>query len=189
MKKTEDIIERLAADLRPVPAFALERRLAFAALPALGVSLLLMFIILGPRGDMRDAVSEPAFWVKSFYNALLAMVAFFAVRRLARPEGERSCLFVGIAVIVSAMAVMAFVQLGFALPEAYRRLILGSSALHCPLLIVAFSVPVFLRILPLSNDLLLPIPPWQVLLRDLRPERPEPGSIPGSAAKTAWPSC
>ncbi|CDI09239.1 NrsF family protein [Agrobacterium pusense] len=143
MKKTEDIIERLAADLRPVPAFALERRLAFAALPAIGVSLLLMFIILGPRGDMRDAVSEPAFWVKSFYNALLAMVAFFAVRRLARPEGERRCLFVGIAVIVSAMAVMAFVQLGFALPEAYRRLILGSSALHCPLLIVAFSVPVF----------------------------------------------
>lgn len=82
MKKTEDIIERLAADLRPVPAFALERRLAFAALPALGVSLLLMFIILGPRGDMRDAVSEPAFWVKSFYNALLAMVAF---------RGQASC--------------------------------------------------------------------------------------------------
>ncbi|CUX17911.1 MULTISPECIES: NrsF family protein [Agrobacterium] len=144
MRKTEDIIDQLAGDLKPVRAFALERRLAFVALPALGVSLLLMVVILGLRSDMNDAMTEPGFWVKSAYNVLLAVTAFFAVMRLARPDGDRGGLFAWLAVIFVAMAVIAFVQLGFAVPGTYRTLILGSSALHCPFLIVAFALPLFI---------------------------------------------
>lgn len=144
MRKTEDIIDQLAGDLKPVRAFALERRLAFVALPALGVSLLLMVVILGLRSDMNDAMTEQGFWVKSAYNALLAVTAFFAVMRLARPDGDRGGLFAWLAVIFVAMAVIAFVQLGFAVPGTYRTLILGSSALHCPFLIVAFALPLFI---------------------------------------------
>nr|WP_210305535.1 NrsF family protein [Agrobacterium tumefaciens] len=134
----------MAGDLKPVRAFALERRLAFAALPALGVSLLLMVVILGLRSDMNDAMTEPGFWVKSAYNAVLAVAAFFALMRLARPEGDRGGLFAWLAVIFVAMAVIALVQLGFAVPGTYRTLILGSSALHCPFLIVAFALPLFI---------------------------------------------
>ncbi|RRN68718.1 NrsF family protein [Agrobacterium deltaense] len=144
MRKTEDIIDQLAGDLKPVRAFALERRLALAALPALGVSLLLMVVILGLRSDMNDAMTEPGFWVKSAYNFLLAVTAFFAVMRLARPDGDRGGLFAWLAVIFVAMAVIALVQLGFAVPGTYRTLILGSSALHCPFLIVAFALPLFI---------------------------------------------
>ncbi|MCZ7496889.1 NrsF family protein [Agrobacterium sp. 16-172Ci] len=144
MRKTEDIIDQLAGDLKPVRAFALERRLAFVALPALGVSLLLMVVILGLRSDMNDAMTEPGFWVKSAYNVLLAVTAFFAVMRLARPDGDRGGLFAWLAVIFVAMAVIALVQLGFAVPGTYRTLILGSSALHCPFLIVAFALPLFI---------------------------------------------
>ncbi|KJF68422.1 NrsF family protein [Rhizobium nepotum] len=144
MRKTDDIIDQLAGDLKPVPAFALERRLALAALPAMGVSLLLMLVILGLRGDMNDALTEVGFWIKSAYNALLALIAFLAVNRLARPDGDSGRIFVWLAVIFAAMAAIALVQLGFAFPEDYRALILGSSALHCPFLIVAFALPVFL---------------------------------------------
>ncbi|MES5043828.1 NrsF family protein [Rhizobium nepotum] len=144
MRKTDNIIDQLAGDLKPVPAFALERRLALAALPAMGVSLLLMLVILGLRGDMNDALTEVGFWIKSAYNALLALTAFLAVNRLARPDGDSGCIFVWLAVIFAAMAAIALVQLGFAFPEDYRALILGSSALHCPFLIVAFALPVFL---------------------------------------------
>lgn len=144
MRKTEDIIDRLAGDLRPVPVSALERRLLLAVLPALCISLLLMFVILGLRSDMDDAFTELGFWIKSAYNAVLAVVAFLAVRRLARPDGDRGCFFALLAVIFVAMAAIAFVQLGFALPGSYRTLILGSSALHCPFLIVAFAFPMFL---------------------------------------------
>nr|WP_210348411.1 NrsF family protein [Agrobacterium burrii] len=134
----------MAGDLKPVAAFATERRLALAALPALGVSLLLMLVILGLRGDMDDALSELGFWIKSAYNALLAVAAFVAVRRLARPDGDSGLFFVWLAVIFIAMAAIALVQLGFAVPSSYAALILGSSALHCPFLIVAFALPVFL---------------------------------------------
>lgn len=144
MRKTEDIIEQLAGDLKPVPVFSLERRLALAALPALGVSLLLMLVILGLRSDMNAAVAEPGFWVKSAYNALLALAAFLAVRRLARPEGDGGGLLAWLVVIFIAMAAIALIQLGFAVPGTYRTLILGSSALHCPFLIVAFALPLFL---------------------------------------------
>lgn len=91
MRKTEDIIDQLAGDLRPVPVSALERRLLLAVLPALCISLLLMFVILGLRSDMDDALTELGFWIKSAYNAVLAVVAFLAVRRLARPDGDRGC--------------------------------------------------------------------------------------------------
>ncbi|MBO9656298.1 NrsF family protein [Agrobacterium sp. SOY23] len=144
MRKTEDIIEQLAGDLKPVPVFSLERRLALAALPALAVSLLLMLVILGLRSDMNAAVAEPGFWVKSAYNALLALAAFLAVRRLARPEGDGGGLLAWLVVIFIAMAAIALIQLGFAVPGTYRTLILGSSALHCPFLIVAFALPLFL---------------------------------------------
>ncbi len=144
MRKTEDIIEQLASGLKPVPALSLERRLALAVLPGLGVSLLLMLAILGPRVDMHEALTELGFWIKSAYNALLALTAFFAVGRLTRPEGNSGCLFVWLALIFVVMAAIALVQLGFAFPDNYRTLVLGSSALHCPFLIVAFALPVFL---------------------------------------------
>lgn len=144
MRNTDDIIDQLAGDLKPVPAFALERRLALAAVPAIFVSLLLMLFILGLRGDMDAALTEVGFWIKSAYNALLAIIAFVAVRRLARPDGESGWLFAWLAVIFVAMAAIALVQLGFALPGNYGALIMGSSALHCPFLIVAFGLPIFL---------------------------------------------
>ncbi len=115
MRKTEDIIEQLASGLKPVPALALERRLALAVLPALGVSLLLMLATLGPRVDMHDALTELGFWIKSAYNALLALTAFFAVGRLTRPEGNSGCLFVWLAVIFVVMAAIALVQSGVCL--------------------------------------------------------------------------
>jgi hypothetical protein len=110
----------------------------------MGISLLLMLVILGLRGDMNDALTEVGFWIKSAYNALLALIAFLAVNRLARPDGDSGRIFVWLAVIFAMMAAIALVQLGFAFPEDYRALILGSSALHCPFLIVAFALPVFL---------------------------------------------
>ena len=144
MKKTDDLIESLTRDLKPVSAHALERRLMFAALPALCVSLLLLFMFFSLRGDMAEMWAEPVFWVKSAYNALLSIIAFAALVRLARPDGERGSFFALVALTFITMAVIALVQLGFAVPDTYSVLILGSSALHCPVLIVAFSLPVFL---------------------------------------------
>lgn len=159
MKKTDDIIEILTRDLQPVAAHALERRLLFAVFPALCVSLLLLLVFLGLRSDMIEARTELAFWIKSAYNALLAAIAFVAFIRMSRPDGDRGYFFVWVSLVLAAMAAIALVQLGFAVPDAYRTLIIGSSALHCPILIVAFALPVFLANLSALRRVAAPASP------------------------------
>lgn len=143
MKKTDDIIDSLVKDLEPVPPRALERRLVLGVLPALAVSLALMLAIVGLRVDMSEALMLPVFWIKSAYNALLAIAAFLAVCHLARPDGSEGRFFPAAAVIFGAMAMIAGIQLMMSPAETYPVLILGSSALHCPFLIFAFALPVF----------------------------------------------
>jgi hypothetical protein len=141
--KTDDIIERLAGDLTPVPRNALRRRFALGIMPALGLSLLLMLLVLGPRVDMPDVLMLPVFWIKSAYNALIAIAAFLAVYRLSRPDGSEGRFFGWLALIFAAMAAVAAIQLMMAPAETYPVLIFGSSALHCPLLILGFAIPIY----------------------------------------------
>ncbi|WP_431674538.1 NrsF family protein [Rhizobium leguminosarum] len=144
MRETEDVIDSLVRDLKPVPRHALERRFALAILPALAFSLLLMLIVLGLRTDMAQALMLPVFWIKSAYNALLAIAAFAAVYRLSRPDGSEGRFFGIAAAIILALAVMAAVQLALSPAASYPVLVLGSSALHCPLLIFAFAMPILI---------------------------------------------
>nr|WP_064247421.1 NrsF family protein [Rhizobium leguminosarum]OAP94655.1 hypothetical protein A4U53_20695 [Rhizobium leguminosarum] len=144
MRETEDVIDSLVRDLKPVPRHALERRFALAILPALAVSLLLMLIVVGLRTDMAQALMLPVFWIKSAYNALLAIAAFAAVYRLSRPDGSEGRFFGIAAAIILALAVMAIIQLALSPAASYPMLVLGSSALHCPLLILAFAMPILI---------------------------------------------
>jgi hypothetical protein len=143
VRKTDDIIDSLVGDLKPVPRHALEKRFAIGILPALAVSLVLMLAVLGPRIDMAEALMLPVFWIKSAYNALLAIAALLTAYHLARPDGSRGRFFQVAAAIVATMAVIAMIQLMVSPVETYRKLIIGSSALHCPLLIFLFALPVF----------------------------------------------
>jgi hypothetical protein len=144
VRETDDVIDSLVRDLKPVPRHALERRFALAILPALAVSLLLMLIVVGLRTDMAQALMLPVFWIKSAYNALLAIAAFAAVYRLSRPDGSEGRFFGIAAAIILALAVMAIIQLALSPAASYPVLVLGSSALHCPLLIFAFAMPILI---------------------------------------------
>nr|WP_305038080.1 DUF1109 domain-containing protein [Neorhizobium galegae] len=132
----------MVGDLKPVPRRALARRFATGVLPALAMSLVLMLATLGLRIDMAEALMLPVFWIKSAYNVLLAITAFLAAYQLARPDGSRGRFFQFAAAIVAIMAVVAIGQLMMSPAETYRSLIIGSSALHCPLLIFLFALPV-----------------------------------------------
>lgn len=142
MRKTDNIIDSLVGELKPVPRHALARRFASGVLPALAVSLVLMLAVLGLRLDMAEALMLPVFWIKSAYNVLLAIAAFLAAYHLARPDGSRGRFFQVAAAIVVIMAMVAVGQLMMSPAETYRSLIIGSSALHCPLLIFLFALPV-----------------------------------------------
>ncbi|SEI11703.1 hypothetical protein SAMN05216228_101331 [Rhizobium tibeticum] len=143
MTKTDDIIESLVSDLKPVPRNAPWRRFALCIVPALGLSLLLMLTILGLRVDMPEVLMLPVFWIKSTYNALIAVAAFLTLYQLSRPDGSEGRFFGLLTTIFAGMAAVAAIQLMMAPIETYRALILGSSARHCPLLIFGFAMPVY----------------------------------------------
>ncbi|MBW6422865.1 DUF1109 domain-containing protein [Rhizobium sp. XQZ8] len=143
MRDTDDIINSLASGLKPVKRDALRGRFLMGVLPALFVSLLLMLTIVGLRIDMAQALMLPVFWIKSAYNALIAITALWATYHLARPDGSQGRFFKTLAAIFLAMAIVAAIQLMVAPPQTYNHMIFGSSALHCPFLIFGFALPIF----------------------------------------------
>ncbi len=143
MSRTDDLIETLVSDLKPVSPRAFPRGFVTAISVSLAISLLLMLTLAGLRVDFPGAFTLPAFWMKSAYNFLIAIAALAAVYRIARPDGKAGPIFREIGVVVVVMALAAVSQLALSPPEAHRSLILGRSALHCPFLIFAFAVPIF----------------------------------------------
>lgn len=155
---TDDLIARLAADLRPVPRHAMLIRLVAAWLPALVLSALLMWFWLGPRADLATAPTTMMFWTKFGYTLVLAAFGGVATLALARPDGRIRWPWIAALIVLAALVIGAFWQLARATPDNMMPLIVGSSNLVCPAYIVALSLPILAASL------------WT--LRQLAPTRP-----------------
>ena len=142
MTKTDDIIETLVGDLRPVPGHLLPRRFALAVVSTLTLSLLLMVTLGGLRADLPTAAVLPVFWIKFAYNALIALAALAALYRIARPDGSPGAVFRQVGVVLTAMSVISLFQFALTPADGHRGLILGHSAVRCPFLIVAYAMPI-----------------------------------------------
>ncbi|HEY4199298.1 MAG TPA: DUF1109 domain-containing protein [Devosiaceae bacterium] len=147
---TDNLIDALVEDMRPVKRGAIIGRLMLALALALPISAVIMLALLGLRPDMPVAVTTPIFWIKSGYTLVLAAFGGLAVFYLARPglSGRRALLAALAAFAVVALC-SAF-ELAAAPAEIRQALIMGSSALVCPLYIIGLSLPFLL-----SNLLLL----------------------------------
>ncbi len=143
---TEDLITRLAADLKPVGPRYVALRLTLAGLVGGLVTLAGIMAFLGPRRDLMVAIDGPMFWMKLAYVAALGAVAAYGVTRLARPGGDGRGWSRWIAAPLVLMAVFALAQV-LAAPAATRMaLIMGDSARACPFLILASAAPIFLAL-------------------------------------------
>ncbi|MGE0626175.1 MAG: NrsF family protein [Hyphomicrobiaceae bacterium] len=138
---TDDLIARLADDLKPVPAGALQRRLLLLVLLGLAVAMPLMAMSLGFRPDLREATGTAMFWIKSGYTAGLALAGIWAVEQLSRPghRGNRPLRMV--LILVAATALASIIDYALAPADARPNMLMGSSALLCPFFIMALSVP------------------------------------------------
>lgn len=138
---SDDLIDGLAADLRPVPPGTMRNRLALGLGAGVVVAALLMLIWLGLRPDLGEAVATPIFWVKFGFALGLTLAGFAAVLRVARPGGGMRVPLRWATAIVAVTGIAGMVQL-LASPGEARALMLGGSALVCPFYIVALSLPV-----------------------------------------------
>jgi len=175
--RTDDLIDQLAADPRAVPAGTLQRRFAAVALAGALAALVMVLAWLGTRHDLMDAMAGRMFWMKATYTALLGVAGFWALERLARPDGApRKALLFG------ALVLAVFVGLGLgqwlaADPEHRRLMMMGGSWKVCCRNILALALPGLAATL--------------VVLRGMAPTRPAltgfaAGAFAGGVAATVY---
>ncbi|WP_055045470.1 NrsF family protein [Devosia sp. A16] len=140
---SDDLLDRLVADLKPTPPAALPARLFGWAGLGVVLSALLMLAWLGPRPDMMEAPGTMMFWTKFAYTAIFAVVGGVAALNLARPGGSLRRQVIGLAILVLLVGAGGLVQLVLMGPDQMSRLVMGSTALRCPFYIVALSVPIY----------------------------------------------
>lgn len=141
--KTDDLIDRLAADLRPIHPMALGRLLVFCLLPGLILSAAMIFFGHGLRPDLAQAIVTPAFWVKSIYPLALALIGLCALMVVARPGGVPRSAGLASLLLYLAVAALGLWQLHVSTSNNYPNLIFGISYWLCPFIILAAAVPVY----------------------------------------------
>ncbi|KFH18965.1 hypothetical protein IB60_15040 [Brucella abortus LMN1] len=82
---TDDLINRLTGELKPVSRHAMQRLLLGHALLGMVAGVVIMLAFLGARHDLAAAMATPAFWSKLCYAALLLAVLLPALFALSRP--------------------------------------------------------------------------------------------------------
>ena len=105
--KTDDLVAMLATGAAPAPRRAAGRRLAIAVLAGMPLSFAILFAEYGVRRDLVQAMFWPMFWVKVLFPLCSAAAAFVAVQRLARPGVPVRRAWIGIAVPVLVVWVLA----------------------------------------------------------------------------------
>lgn len=142
---TDDLIARLAADLKPVRPMAMQRLLLGALLLSGLVAVTAMLVLLGMRPDMAAASATMIYWTKFGYTLAFALLGLAATLVLARPEGSTRWPWLAGLGLLAALLVLAVVQLARA--DDMMPLIMGSSILRAFTYIPIFALPVLLAAL------------------------------------------
>lgn len=144
---TEDYIAQLAADLRPIPAHTMSRRLGVGLATGVLAALIGLTVTLGLRPDLLSAAATTAFWLKWAFTLSLTWATFAIVRRLGRPGGQIGWAWVGLALPVGLVLVAAFAELAATPPTLRTAVWLGQTSVRCPIAIAALAAPVFMSLI------------------------------------------
>ncbi len=146
--RTDDLVAMLATGDVAVPRRSASRRIGLAVLAGLPVSFLILFFEYdGFRRDIVQAMFWPMFWVKVLFPLCIAGAGFVAVQRLARPGVAAGRAWVGAAMPVLGIWVLAVVA-WFAAPMEQRMpSLMGQSWQICAFSISLMALPVFVTTL------------------------------------------
>jgi hypothetical protein len=151
--KTEDLVSLLSTGAEAVDLRLASRRWLLALAGGALIALLLTAGLLKLNPALWHETSKPMFWVRESFCAVLGVLGFVTVVRLARPGLRLSLVPMGIPIAVIAMWVLAVVALVAASPQNRARLILGHTAAVCPLLIALLAVPLLIALLWVMRSL------------------------------------
>ena len=151
--KTEDLVSLLSTGAEAVDLRLPSRRWLLALAGGALIAFLLTAGLLKLNPALWHETFKPMFWVRESYCAVLGVLGFVAVVRLARPGLQLGVAPMGIPAAVIAMWVLAVVTLVAAPPQNRARLILGHTAGVCPFLIALVSAPLLIAFLWVMRSL------------------------------------
>lgn len=140
---SDELLDRLVADAKPVPRRALQARIFGWAGLGVVASAVIMVMWLGLRPDMTEAPGTMMFWTKFAYTSIFAVVGGLAALNLARPGGTLRRQVISLAILALLVGAGGLWQLTVMGPEHMSRLVMGSTALRCPFYIVALAAPIY----------------------------------------------
>jgi hypothetical protein len=145
--QTTDLIDRLAADLRPIPKRAAWHGLVIALAAGSVVALGALWVFFGPRIDFASALLTFSLWMKWAYALGVSAAAFSLCARLSRPEGAPGALPLVLGMPFLVLGAMALIEISGVPADERRVLWLGRTALMCPWTIAALAIPIFIAAL------------------------------------------
>jgi hypothetical protein len=151
--KTEDLVSSLSTGVEAVDLRLPSRRWLLALAGGGLIAFLLTAGLLKLNPMLWHETSKPMFWVRESYCAVLGVLGFVTVVRLARPGMRLGLAPIGIPVAVIAMWVLAVVTLVAASPQNRARLILGHTAGVCPFMIALVAAPLLVALLWVMRSL------------------------------------
>jgi hypothetical protein len=143
---TDEFLDRLSRDLRPIGKDVVVRRLAVSLAVGGVVAFLGVAGVLGLRPDMARAALSSTFWMKLAYTGGFAALAFWCVERLSRPAGDVSRRLPWLMLPLGAIGVLAAWRFLSAPPPLREALVMGSSAAVCPWFILITAIPLFVAL-------------------------------------------
>ena len=151
--KTEDLVSLLSTGAEAVDLRLTSRRWLLALAGGALVAFLLTAGLLKLNPALWHETLKPMFWVRESYCAVLGVLGFVVVVRLARPGLRLGLAPMGISVAVIVMWVLAVVALVAASPQNRAGLILGHTAGVCPFLITLIAAPLLIALLWVMRSL------------------------------------
>ena len=140
--KTDDLVALLSTGVTPVSPNAASRPMGLALLLGVPVSLAILLLGFGVRGDLLQVINLPIFWVKLVFPLCIALAAFVVVQRLARPGVQVQRAWWALVAPVVMVFAMALVE-WFALPVQERLpSLIGVSWRTCAASISLIALPV-----------------------------------------------
>ncbi|KFL28354.1 hypothetical protein JP75_24735 [Devosia riboflavina] len=144
---TDDLINRLAADLKPTPPRAIERRLILALVIGVLVTIVGVYLVLDlmmgrPFGGADSAMM---FWTKFGYTLAFGLLGLAAAPVLARPDGRIVWPLAGaglLALLALGSGTMMWMRADWSMP-----MFMGQTAMVCPWLITLAGTPVLIALL------------------------------------------
>lgn len=134
--KTDDLIRALAADTTAEPAIG--ARLAMGLLPALGFAVLAVWVTLGFRADLGEAIFSPVSAMRFVLTGALGIISLRLALVLARPEGRgRFWPLAVVAAVALGMLAWAFFTIP---PEGRQMALTGKTMTTCLVTIPLLSI-------------------------------------------------